>query len=59
MKICYNIKSFIQINLYGGLIMKKTIWRSLWIVAVALGGVSLVKVALEILNLDSKKYIDV
>lgn len=37
----------------------KNVWRVLWLVAVALGGVTLVKVALEILNLDSKKYIEV
>lgn len=39
--------------------MKKTFWRGLWLAAVALGGVSLVKIALEILKIDSKRYIDV
>ncbi len=39
--------------------MKKTFWRAVWLAAVALGGISLVKVALEILNLNNKKYIDV
>lgn len=41
------------------IVMSKNFWRGLWIVAVALGGVSLVKVALDILHLNSKKYIDV
>lgn len=36
----------------------KTFWRGLWLVAVALGGVALVKVAFEILNLNYRKYID-
>lgn len=39
--------------------MKKTIFRALWIAAVALGGVSLVTVALKTLDLESKKYIDI
>lgn len=39
--------------------MSKNFWRGLWIAAVALGGISLVKVALDILHLNSKKYIDV
>ncbi len=38
--------------------MPKNFWRAVWLVAVALGGVSLVKISLEILNLNSKKYID-
>ncbi len=37
----------------------KNFWRILWIAAVALGGVTLVKIAMEILKLDSKKYIEV
>lgn len=37
----------------------KTFWRALWLAAVAFGGVALVRVALEILNRDSKRYIDV
>jgi hypothetical protein len=38
--------------------MSKKFWRAVWLIAVALGGVSLVKIALEILNLNNKKYID-
>ncbi len=37
----------------------KTFWRALWLAAVALGGVSLVRISLEIINLENKKYIDV
>lgn len=37
----------------------KTLWRALWLTAVTLGGVALVRIALEILNRDSKRYIDV
>lgn len=40
------------------LTQSKTFWRGLWLAAVALGGVALVKVAFEILNLSYKKYID-
>lgn len=40
------------------LTQSKTFWRGLWLIAVALGGVALVKVAFEILNLGDKKYID-
>lgn len=36
----------------------RTFWRGLWLGAVALGGVALVKAAFEILNLNDKKYID-
>ena len=36
----------------------KNFWRAIWLVAVTFGGVTLVKVALVILNLDNKKYID-
>ena len=39
--------------------MTKAFWRAVWLAAVAMGGVSLVMVALKTLNLDSKKYIDV
>lgn len=39
--------------------MKKIFWRGLWIAAVALGGISLVKFSLDVLHLNSKKYIDV
>lgn len=39
--------------------MSKTFWRAVWLAAVALGGVSLVKISLEVLNLQHKKYIDV
>lgn len=39
--------------------MSKTFWRAVWLAATAMGGVSLVIVALKILNLDSRKYIDV
>ncbi len=44
--------------IYGGDFMK-TFWRALWLAAVALGGVSLVRISLEILNAENKKYIDV
>lgn len=37
----------------------KNFWRALWLAAVSLGGVALVRVALEILNRENKKYIDV
>ncbi len=37
----------------------KTFWRALWLAAVALGGVSLVRITLEILNRDNERYIDV
>lgn len=37
----------------------KTLWRTLWLAAVAFGGVALVRIALEILNRDNKKYIEV
>lgn len=37
----------------------KNFWRAIWLLAVALGGVTLVKIALEIIKFDSKKYIDV
>lgn len=37
----------------------KKFWRSVWLAAVALGGVALVKVSLEIIGKDKKKYIDV
>lgn len=37
----------------------KKLWRGLWLAAVALGGVSLVRISLEILNAENKKYIDV
>lgn len=36
----------------------RTFWRALWLAAVAMGGVALVRVALEILNRENKKYID-
>lgn len=36
----------------------KTFWRGLWLAAVAMGGIVLVKTAFEILNLTDKKYID-
>ena len=36
----------------------KNFWRILWILAVALGGMTLVKVSIEILKKDNKKYID-
>lgn len=36
----------------------KTFWRTVWIAAVALGGIPLVKVAIEILNRTDKKYIE-
>ncbi len=39
--------------------MKKTLWRILWLVAVACGGMALVKFAVEILNLTDKNYIEV
>lgn len=39
--------------------MSKTFWRAVWLAAVALGGVSLVKLSLEVLDLQHKKYIDV
>ena len=46
----------------GGVFMKitqsKTFWRAVWIAAVALGGIPLVKVAIEILNRTDKKYIE-
>ncbi len=44
--------------LTGGLTLKK-FWRAVWIAAVSLGGVALVRVALEVLNRENKKYIDV
>ncbi len=37
----------------------KTFWRALWLAAVALGGVALVRIALEVLSAEDKKYIDV
>ncbi len=39
--------------------MSKKMWRVLWLLAVMLGGISLVTAALEILNYSSRKYIDV
>ena len=42
----------------GGDFMK-TLWRALWLAAVAFGGVALVRIALEILNRDNKRYIEV
>ena len=36
----------------------KNIWRALWLAAVSLGGVALVRIAMEILNREQKKYID-
>lgn len=36
----------------------KNIWRVLWLAAVSLGGVALVRIAMEILNREQKKYID-
>jgi hypothetical protein len=36
----------------------KNFLRAMWLVAVALGGVVLVGLAVSILNLDSKKYIE-
>jgi len=52
--MCYNDFKYF----YGGDLMKN-FWRALWLAAVALGGISLVRIALEILNRESKKYIDV
>lgn len=37
----------------------KKFWRAVWIVAVSLGGVAFVRAAVEIINRDKKKYIDV
>ena len=45
-------------EIFMKLTQAKTFWRGLWLVAVAMGGVALVKVAFEILNLTDKKYID-
>ncbi len=39
--------------------MKKTLWRILWLIAVVFGGMTLVKVAVEVLNLSDKNYIEV
>ncbi len=36
----------------------KNFWRVLWVAAVALGGMTLVKISMEILKSDNKKYID-
>ena len=36
----------------------KTFWRALWVAAVALGGIPLVKIAVEILNHKGTKYIE-
>lgn len=36
----------------------KTFWRAVWIAAVALGGIPLVKIAVEILNRTDNKYIE-
>ena len=36
----------------------KNVWRALWLAAVSLGGVALVGIAMEILNKEQKKYID-
>lgn len=49
-----NIISYFSI---GGIIVKN-IWRALWLAAVSLGGVALVRIAMEILNREQKKYID-
>lgn len=48
----YNIIFF-----QGGIVVKN-IWRALWLAAVSLGGVALVRIAMEILNREQKKYID-
>ena len=37
----------------------KNLWRILFIAAVSLGGVTIVRIAVEILNKENKKYIDV
>lgn len=38
----------------------KTLWRALWLAAVACGGVALVRIGMEILNRENnRKYIDV
>ena len=37
----------------------KLLWRILFIAAVSMGGVAMVRVAVEILNRENKKYIDV
>jgi hypothetical protein len=37
----------------------KIIYRILWVTAVIFGGLSAVKIALEIMERDGKKYIDV
>lgn len=37
----------------------KVFWRALWLAAVSMGGVALVRIALEILNRENKKYIEV
>ena len=37
----------------------KNLWRTLFIAAVSLGGVALVRVMVEILNRENKKYIDI
>lgn len=59
-KLCYNsyVLTYVRRNFYMKLTQSKTFWRGLWLAAVALGGVALVKVAFEILNLTDKKYID-
>jgi hypothetical protein len=37
----------------------KMFYRALWLIAVMFGGLSLVKVAIELLDIQKKHYIDV
>lgn len=37
----------------------KLLWRIIFIAAVSMGGVALVRVAVEVLNKEDNKYIDV
>lgn len=37
----------------------KNLWRIILVAAVSLGGVAFVRVAMEILNKENRKYIDI
>ena len=37
----------------------KLLWRAIFIAAVSLGGVALVRIAVEFLNRENNKYIDI
>ncbi len=39
--------------------MKKLFWRALWLLAIALGGTLLVKISLEILGIEDRKYFEI